>query len=48
MQKKLSFSLLLRIGCIVVVVAVVIGSLGAIMSSSTAHAARIGNFSAFV
>lgn len=46
-MQKLSLSLL-RISIVVVAVTVVIGSLGAIMSPSTAHAARIGNFSAFV
>lgn len=48
-MQKLLLSLL-RFGRFVVVFSIVIGSLGAIMSStsSSAHAARIGNFSAFV
>lgn len=49
-MQKLLLSLL-RFGHVVVVVSIVIGSLGAIMSSTSslsAHAARIGNFSAFV
>lgn len=49
-MQKLLLSLL-HFGHVVVVVSIVIGTLGAIMSSTSslsAHAARIGNFSAFV